>query len=121
MTDLSRLPSTLVPAPGGRSLEEWADELASMLQRELDALKEHTGGSLRWQNLRSNLVTNQTSNASPTVTTVTHNLGKIPEVFIVNPYASVNVWATSTNRSNWSNTTIELLFSASVTFDVLVL
>lgn len=83
---------------------------------------------LRWQNLRSNLISH-TFNATPdTADTITHNLGKIPEIYLIAGVQAAAgpgnhlVYHTSTDKTNWTETTIDLRCNAaSVVTDILVM
>lgn len=111
MVDIKRIPFTPPALPPNFSgdIEAYSASLNEYLSTELGRILNLVGGSLRWQNLRSQLCLHSITVAANTAFTVTHNLGKIPEFYIWNTDTSgAVIHATAANKANWTNQTIEL-------------
>lgn len=112
MSDLIRIRLPAPPTYEGDP-EDWAERLNRYLHDVTQTYNGLFNRGIRWQNLRSELISH-TFNATPdTADTITHNLGKIPEFYIVTVEsttapASAMVYYTSTDKTNWTNEDIVL-------------
>jgi hypothetical protein len=121
MADLTRIPFTPPPAYTGEP-DTWAPLLAQYLGEQLELLQSLTGGALRWQNLRSELILDQTLGAgtAPFNETINHSLGTIPATYVVMPITApvttTLVWAfhaTVADRAAWTASSIRLTYDDS--------
>lgn len=120
----SRLPSiTFPPAPTRlEDVQGWAVQIQQVIQANFSRLNDLVGGNLRWQNLRSKLLLASVDAPAPASFTLTHDLGKIPEIFLWSLDQEGWIYATPSQRDAWTIQTITLTSSvapASITLLVL--
>jgi len=84
----------------------WTQQLVVYLSRQFRTIKNILRGNIRIQNLRSSLLTGTISEEG--TIQLTHSLGKIPEIFLVNLNEQGSVWATTSDRALWTTSTIQL-------------
>ena len=124
-TELTREPFFETPPNYAGDPEAHAASINQYLANQFRLIQFLIGGSLRWQNLRSQLVstgdTNQPANsgAAGSLMTFQHDLGKIPEFYVwnvegapTNPAAdSWHVYHTAADKANWTTQTIDVRLS----------
>jgi len=114
------MPSNLItprfPAPPAYSgdIAQWIGAMNHYLvdlHRTYDALIER---GLRWENLRSVLITHVFNATPDTADTITHDLGKVPEMYLIGTLRSATapaspvVYHTIADAAAWTDTTIDL-------------
>ena len=113
MIDRTILPFVNPPDHVPADVNGSAVRLREYLSARLHALHLLVSGGLRWQNLRSILLTGVQpgAGAPPVVFTTSHNLGKVPELWLWMPQGDMtaySIFATVANKANWTTATIEL-------------
>jgi len=107
------------PAPGGL---DYSARLNIYLERQFRNINQLLAGGLQWQNLKSALLTGMTPSSTNTPFTLTHNLGKIPEFYLVNLDREGLVWAELPDEGLWTSSTLTLRSNVtSASFTLLVM
>lgn len=124
MADDTRPPVPTFPNPPSSQgeLVAWAASIHHLLYRQFLRVYTLFGGNIRWQNLRSLLVTVNVTGPAPSAFSVTHNLGKIPETCLWLMDQPGSIYSTPAQRATWTNETATLTSSVSpATVTLLVL
>lgn len=93
--------------PPGAELVSRVGTVRQHFGREVDEIRRELGGNLTWQNLRSQLISVTFPGGGGAVT-FDPGLRQPPEVWIPNPHAQMTIWATDTDRTTWTGTSMTL-------------
>ena len=123
--DLVRFPILVLPVlgEGEDAMKTWAASVNRYLTERMQTLEAMIGGGLRWQNLRSNLISGVSLSGGPaTESAVAHDLGKIPEfIFFMTDVAAVDPFVSATHQGNWTTQTVEFGFVGNGNVTLLVI
>jgi hypothetical protein len=81
--------------------------IAEHFQNELQDIKSQLGGGLRWENFQSQLISVTFPGSGGSVT-ISHNLQRTPDLWVLNPQVALTVWATAADKAAWTSTTLVL-------------